>query len=552
MGGTKWTNAIAATNYAIDSLNHHDRVGIVCFGSSVLSYDKKSIRRATATRRETLKTWLGTKSANSGTNIFSGLQAAFEFVSSDEDSLSTSYVNQIVLITDGQGNGGYSDEEVQQLTYEYNVALSTPASLFAVGITADTGSDWVSSINYPLLRALALQNDGFEVRLKQSNILESLSDFLDVITSPVLASVEFEYNPDDVYNLTTTSFPTLYRGTDLVVAGKVRQERLQRQTVHACTDISIFGITFDVEVSFDTSFVWDEPAELTESLSDVWAYLVIRSISADVQRLDFSADQIAQLEAVARTEALNHDLVTPWTSMLVVDYGEYDPTSPNATTTSSPKLLGSTTSPLSLSPRPAPPRQSPSPQARFPGPGRPAIPGPNSWESPAPAAESRPGPSSSGSSVQHNFPSSSGSSSGTSYYGYGWAPGPASSYFWRPSPSFDIPAPNDDYLLADSYTAYFYYTNSYSFYESYEPLTCAQRLNGGSTTTTQRLTTTTSGDPVCMCGTSTCDGLLSKVPGSTMTAVDKNFGCECVVCISGSEVKVQKTTTTVVCSWWNC
>ena len=64
----------------------------------------------------------------------------------------------------------------------------------------------------------------------------------------------------------------------------------------------------------------------TSKLDKTWAYLRLEYISDYLDKLYLSDNTINNLNNIALNTALKYKLVTPWTSMIVVDYGDDDET----------------------------------------------------------------------------------------------------------------------------------------------------------------------------------------------------------------------------------
>ena len=134
----KWQNAVSATIEGIKRLNgetKHDRFGIVLFDHDVSSLP---IVEATETNKKDIISWLKRFDSGGSTNIFAGVKKGIELIHKDEqqgsDDDGSGFVNQLVLITDGRCMSGNDDKTIKKLIFDANKKLSTPASIFTLGM----------------------------------------------------------------------------------------------------------------------------------------------------------------------------------------------------------------------------------------------------------------------------------------------------------------------------------------------------------------------------------------------------------------------------------
>lgn len=77
------------------------------------------------------------------------------------------------------------------------------------------------SADKSLLQKLSLRNNGFSRHIYEAaDASLQLRDFYNHISSPVLRNVTFKY-VDDTKELSKTTFPILFEGSELVVVGQI-------------------------------------------------------------------------------------------------------------------------------------------------------------------------------------------------------------------------------------------------------------------------------------------------------------------------------------------
>ncbi|XP_049958740.1 inter-alpha-trypsin inhibitor heavy chain H4-like isoform X2 [Schistocerca serialis cubense] len=197
---------------------------------------------------------------------------------------------QLVLLTDGQPNG--SPDDIERDFSAANVERGATLFTLAFGEDADFG----------FLRRLALRNGGFGRRIYEAADAHlQLRNFYRQVASPLLSSVNFTYGDGQVEkdSLTRTRFPTLFRGSELVVSGRLQAAAPLLEPVVVGEGRQLFR----------------SPARLEKASSGerLWAFLTVR------QLLDMDAATPNQtIKDRAKEIALKHSFVTPVTSLVVV------------------------------------------------------------------------------------------------------------------------------------------------------------------------------------------------------------------------------------------
>ncbi|XP_046993064.1 inter-alpha-trypsin inhibitor heavy chain H4-like isoform X4 [Schistocerca americana] len=210
----------------------------------------------------------------------------------------------MVLLTDGLPNGG--PEAILQDFTATNAERGAALFTLAFGEDADFG----------FLRKLALRNGGFGRRIYEAADAHlQLRNFYRQVASPLLSSVNFTYGDGQVEeeSLTQTRFSTLFRGSELVVSGRLLPTASLEEPMVVGEGRQLFR----------------SPARLEKASSGerLWAFLTVR------QLLDLDAATPNQtLKDRAKDIALKYSFVTPVTSLVVVK--------PNDTSAVDPERAG--------------------------------------------------------------------------------------------------------------------------------------------------------------------------------------------------------------------
>ncbi|XP_047116748.1 inter-alpha-trypsin inhibitor heavy chain H4-like isoform X2 [Schistocerca piceifrons] len=306
MGGRKIDQLRQAMVSILDELRPRDNFTLITFSSesqvwrphadvavpssssdqhvSGAGNDTAAVVAATPENVVLAKDYVTSLKAGGGTAMHDALETALRV------SQKVAGAAQLVLLTDGQPSG--SPDDIERDFSAANVERGATLFTLAFGEDADFG----------FLRRLALRNGGFGRRIYEAADAHlQLRNFYRQVASPLLSSVNFTYGDGQVEkdSLTRTRFPTLFRGSELVVSGRLQAAAPLLEPVVVGEGRQLFR----------------SPARLEKASSGerLWAFLTVR------QLLDMDAATPNQtIKDRAKEIALKHSFVTPVTSLVVV------------------------------------------------------------------------------------------------------------------------------------------------------------------------------------------------------------------------------------------
>eukprot|EP01084_Bolivina_argentea_P269754 458531_1 len=169
MQGDKWTKTINATITALKQLRHsYDKYCIVLFDDiiNVLPCDKLML--CDEININNTISLLQKCIPNNGTNINDALIKGVNMIKKDiligKDN-GYIYINQIFFITDGQ----VTQDTKMIVNNIKNMNYSEKISIFTFGVGCDNNtSEWINKVNHSFLKLLAVNNNGFYKRIKES------------------------------------------------------------------------------------------------------------------------------------------------------------------------------------------------------------------------------------------------------------------------------------------------------------------------------------------------------------------------------------------------
>ena len=276
MEGTSIREAKAALQLALDRLDSHDRFNVIEF-NSVTHTLFNDVQPATPQTIAEAKAWVEKLVANGGTEMLPALEAALH------DDLNGDGVRQIIFMTDGQA--GNENECFALIRSKLG-----RSRLFTVGIGAAPNSHF--------MREAARFGRGTFTYIADTNeVQEKMSTLFGKLESPVMTNVEVRFD-DPTAEFWPQRVPDLYAGEPVVVAVKLGNMKSR---------VIVSGERGS-EAWHDTQTL--EPVKSDEGIGRLWARRKIEALS-DESIPDAQA-QITQL-------ALEHHLVTQYTSLVAVD-----------------------------------------------------------------------------------------------------------------------------------------------------------------------------------------------------------------------------------------
>ena len=265
MSGIKIEQARQSLVAVISQLRTHDRFSIVTFSSIATAWmnrlvDVNEYRQAGVRFSYTLL-------ANGGTNFTGGMQMAIDILKRHGNP---EYIQLLVMLTDGEPTVGIIVEE-EILSLAKQALVETRISLNTLGFG--------DNLNFPLLVRLALANRGIAKRIYEgSDAAEQLVGFYEEISSPILHTINVSYPRDSIAEVSDLTFPLLFNGSEIVVAGKFSDDTC---SVTDSILVMVSGMGTSGEVTFQSRV---NPRETTEvagvmpSTERLYAYLTIQQM----------------------------------------------------------------------------------------------------------------------------------------------------------------------------------------------------------------------------------------------------------------------------------
>ncbi|XP_047202366.1 inter-alpha-trypsin inhibitor heavy chain H3-like isoform X1 [Girardinichthys multiradiatus] len=309
MSGRKMAQTREALLAILEDLNEGDHFALIEFDSSVSSW-KESLTKATKESVAEAKIYVRNIVDRGATDINSAMLEGINMLIKDrqENRLPERSIDMIILLTDGMPNSGES--HIPNIQENMHSAIGGNMSLFCLGF----GND----VDYSFLDVMSKQNKGLARRIYEaSDAALQLQGFYDEVSSPLLLEVDLQYPDNAVDYVTTSHFPQLFNGSEIVVAGRLTDDNLDNFLVEVIGQ----GLDEKFNVQGQATIVdWnvmypDETYIFGDFTERLWAYLTIQQLLEKSKT--GASDEKANATAKALEMSLQYSFVTPLTSMVV-------------------------------------------------------------------------------------------------------------------------------------------------------------------------------------------------------------------------------------------
>ncbi|XP_052700585.1 inter-alpha-trypsin inhibitor heavy chain H3-like isoform X6 [Crassostrea angulata] len=320
MGGTKMTQLQDSMKKILDDVKADDKIMIIAF-DSYLSYWKTDFVQVTPENINNAKNYIRNTHAGGGTNIDLGLRDGIQKLTQISGNNGRAPV--LVFLTDGEATVGETNTERILNNLKKENEADIPIFSLAFGRGAD----------FDIVKRVAAQNNGFARKIyEDSDAALQIAGFYKEISTVLLKDVKFNYVDGTLYDteVTNTEFKTYFRGSEMVVSGKVKDlKKLQSGLMVNGTGIGNQEVEFQVPPMRCIILPWPPirpfpvpttaPVVTTRNpsiMEKLWAYMTIKQLLKQKDALD-SQTEIAKLDEKILRLSLKYQFVTPLTSMVV-------------------------------------------------------------------------------------------------------------------------------------------------------------------------------------------------------------------------------------------
>jgi len=300
MSGRKIEQARAALLAGLATLRPHDRFDVVAFSGAVDSLGGGRLLDATPANLERASAMARGLDASGATDVDGALTAALASRASERDRFAA-----IVLLTDGDPTAGITSPD--RIVDRWSAGRGA-SRLFAFGVGDDV-KDF-------LLTRLAREGRGDARYVAEGDDLERpLATLFERVRTPLLIDPTLDVDAGEVTLLQREPrvLPDLFAGRALVVSGRYGGSGRALFRLRGRSDGR--DVVVDVPIDFPATTP-DRP-----HVAQLWAKARVSRLVDDLRAGDSGAKS-AELVDEIRSLGLRHQLVTPYTSFLVVEDGQ--------------------------------------------------------------------------------------------------------------------------------------------------------------------------------------------------------------------------------------
>ncbi len=292
MKGEKIKQAKGALSFCLNSLNEGDSFNLIDFDDQIRSFKTELVPAGQKNIKEALSFVEGCE-ADGGTNINEALQTALKQI---EESKKPSFV---IFLTDGLPTVGETD--IRNILENVKRLNRSQTRIFVFGVGYD--------VNTRLLDRLAQDNHGTSDYVRPSEDIEvKVASFYKKVSHPILTDVKLSFKGVEVYDLYPQELPDIFKGSQLLVLGRFKNEGDTKVTLTGSAQGSVRKFNYQV------NFLPDEKNDFVPRL---WA---TRRIGYLIDQLRLHGKNKELVEEVVRLSK-KYGIITEYTSFLVdADY----------------------------------------------------------------------------------------------------------------------------------------------------------------------------------------------------------------------------------------
>lgn len=293
MEGEKFAQAQEALRYILSHLNPGDRFNLIAFSTGLETY-AGGMRPAEEAEQAT--GWVDRLDASGATDINRALLEAAAMTDRERPAY-------LIFLTDGLPTEGVVENA--EILRNFEAAAPQNLRLFAFGVGYD--------VDTYLLDSLAQAQHGTSTYVMPGERLdETLSGFYARISAPVLTDLELDFGDLAVYDLYPSPLPDLFRGSQIILAGRYRQGGATTIRLSGEVNGERQAYTFEPAQRFATEPGGGGPQAMIPRL---WATRKIGHLLNQI-RLDGPNQEL--IDQVVRL-SIRYGIVTPYTSYLVTE-----------------------------------------------------------------------------------------------------------------------------------------------------------------------------------------------------------------------------------------
>ncbi|XP_053506175.1 inter-alpha-trypsin inhibitor heavy chain H2 isoform X2 [Ictalurus furcatus] len=310
MWGLKMKQTVEAMKTILDSLTMDDYFSIIDFNHNVRCWSEDLVP-GTSLQVGEAKKYIQDIKPNGGTNINEALLKAVQMLvkAQNQGMIDERSVSMIILVSDGDPTVG----EIKLSTIQKNIkrVMRQDFSLFSLGIGFD--------VDFDFLERIAMENRGLAQRIYANHdASEQLKTFYSQVSSPLLRKISVHFPEDSVTDVTQNQFDNFFKGSELVVAGKLKPSGSTTLQGFITASAATIDLTIDTEADLQEldTLLSQHQHSFAGFARQMWAYITVNQLLAE-RSVAPTAAKKRKITQRLLALSLEHQFVTPVTALLV-------------------------------------------------------------------------------------------------------------------------------------------------------------------------------------------------------------------------------------------
>ncbi|XP_062852801.1 inter-alpha-trypsin inhibitor heavy chain H2 [Trichomycterus rosablanca] len=310
MWGLKMKQTVEAMQTILDDLTVDDSFSIIDFNHNVRCWNEELVPGSSINVDEAKK-YIRNIKPSGGTNINEALMKAVQMLlkALNQGLIDQRSVSMIILVSDGDPTVG----EIKLSSIQKNVkrVMREEFSLYSLGIGFD--------VDFDFLERIAMENRGVAQRIHANHgASEQLRTFYSQVSSPLLRKITIQFPEDSVTDVTQNQFDTLFKGSELVVAGKLKSDSSSPLQSFITASAATMDLTLESEADLQEldTLLSQQQHSFSGFARQMWAYITVNQLLAE-RALAPSASKKRKITSRILRLAVEHQFVTPLTSLIV-------------------------------------------------------------------------------------------------------------------------------------------------------------------------------------------------------------------------------------------
>ncbi|KAH9488504.1 Inter-alpha-trypsin inhibitor heavy chain H3 [Bulinus truncatus] len=278
-----------AMKIILNDLQKEDRFNILFFSSEIWWWKDELVMVESETIKMALE-YVESLNVAGATDIN---KAFLEAINDLNKHSRSDHIGMIFFLTDGQATKGETD----QIKIAENILKHKEIQLVIFGLAFGNNAD------YDFLKKISIQNSGFARKIYEgSDAALQVAGLYHQISNVSMLNVAINYLPKSVdeFTITENKFPIIFKGSEIVVSGKLADDAKKFKAEVNGTQHSgkVFIIleTNDFSNFIASSPFFNSSRDFSSIVEKMWAYLTIKQLEEEKKSYTLEQDRLIEID----------------------------------------------------------------------------------------------------------------------------------------------------------------------------------------------------------------------------------------------------------------